>query len=355
MHNPDLSREKSLYHLLLTVVRRMNAPISPHKKEISEALKLLEVTKSNGEYFMTIDDPKKQRHSSISVSELKFYDTKNDPTIADKNLRSANQIALELFPELNPRGALQKNSKRFNYLDILFIFYSLSLLLFYLFDLQVYLGVSAALAFGFIPFWNLSSNLNPRVRWLGSLAFSFVCFFLFYSPSSGSWVELHLAIMLSLFLLVYSKKGPLRIFSLPILGALLALTVIFEDYQIAAFAIVFVAAEKFIEFVFRINKRAGLIIFGIIFTSTLALMFLELSTLNNPLITILLGAILFGYLLFIFGVGSSWGGFLRTILPALGALSIEGTNVVMYLSITLVLFYFAKLVSNVVDGKLDAS
>lgn len=355
MHNPDLSREKSLYHLLLTVVRRMNAPISPHKKEISEALKLLEVTKSNGEYFMTIDDPKKQRQTSIPVSELKFYDTKNDPTIADKNLQSANRIALELFPELNPRGALQKNSKRFNYLDMLFIFYSLSMLLFYLFDLQVYLGVPAALAFGFIPFWNLSSNLNPRVRWLGSLTFSFGCFILFYSPSSGSWVELHLAIMLSLFLLAYSKKGALRIFSLPILGALLALMVSFEDYQIVAFAIVFVAAEKFIEFMFRINKKIGLVIFCIIFTSTMALTFLELSTLNNPLITVLLGAILFGYLLFIFGVGSSWGGFLRTLLPTIGVLSLEGANAVIYLFITLVLFQCAKLVSKVVDRNLDES
>lgn len=355
MHNPDLSREKSLYHLLLTVVRRMNAPISPHKKEISEALKLLKVTKSNGEYFMTIDDPKKQRHTSIAVSELKFYDTKNDPAIADKNLRTANRIALELFPELNPRGAHQKNSKSFNFLDILLIFYSFSLLLFYLFDLQVYLGVPAALAFGFIPFWNLSSNLNPRVRWLGSLSFSFVCFILFYSPSSGSWVELHLAIMLSLFLLTYSKKGPLRILFLPILGALLALMLIFEDYQIAVFVIIFVVAEKLIEFIFGINKKTGLIIFGIIFTSTIALMFLELSTLTNSLTSVLPGAILFGYLLFIFGVGSSWGGFLRTILPSLGALSIEGINAVMYLLITLVLFHSAKLISNLVDRKLHVS
>lgn len=355
MRNPDLSREKSLYHLLLTVVRRMNAPISPHKKEISEALKLLEVTKSNGEYFITIDDPKKQRRTSIPVSELKFYDTKNDPTIASKNLQSANRIALELFPELASRGALQKNSKRFNYFDFLFIFYSLSMLLFYLFDSQVYLGVPAALAFGFIPFWNLSSNLNPRVRWLGSLVFSLVCFILFYSPSSRSWVELHLAIMLSLFLLAYSKKEALRIFSLSILGALLALMVSFDDYQIAAFAIVFVVAEKFIEFMFRINKKTGLVIFGIIFTSTMALMFLELSTLNNPLVTVLLGAILFGYLLFIFGVGSSWGGFLRTLLPSIGVLSLEGANAVMYLSITLVLFQCAKLASKVVDKNLDQS
>ena len=354
MHKPDLSREKSLYHLLLTVVRRMNAPISPHKKQISDALKLLEITKSDGEYLITIDDSLKQRHTSIPVSELKFYDTKNDPTIAKKNLKAANRIALELFPELNTNGTSNKNIKTFNYIDLLFIFYTLSILLVYTLDLQLLLGVPAALAFGFIPFWNLSSNLNPKVRWLSSLAFSLLCFTLFYSPSSESWVDIHLAIMPSLFFLNYCKRGPLRVFALPILASLLALMVFFEDYRIASLALVFVIVEKFVELLFRISKKLGLVVFLFIFILTISLMFRELATFNNLYVTLPLGIILFGYFLFIYGVGTSWGGFLRTILPSLGVLSLEGANALIYLSMSLVLFKCVKLISNQVDRKLDA-
>jgi|688.fasta_scaffold515715_1 hypothetical protein len=354
MHNPDLSREKSLYHLLLTVVRRMNAPISPHKKEISDALKLLTITKSDGAYHVVIDGLEKQRHTSVPVSDLKFYDTKNDATIAEKNLKAANRIALELFPELGAKGDLHKKSKKSNYIDLLFVFYSLSLMLYYTFDLQVLLGIPAAIAFAFIPFWNLSSNLNPKVRWLSSLTFMFLSFTLFYSPSSGSWVEINLAIMLSLFLLNYSRRGHFRPIALPILVALFVLMVFFEDHQIAFLAVVFVALEKFIELLFRISKKLGLVAFAFFFISTIALMITELIILNNPFLTVSLGAIMFGYFLFIYGVGTSWGGFLRTILPSLGVLSLEGLNVLIYLSISLVLFRCFKLISNQVDKKLGA-
>jgi hypothetical protein len=332
----------------------MNAPISPHKKEISDALKLLTITKSDGVYHLAIDDLEKQRHTSIPVSDFKFYDTKNDPTIADKNLKAANRIALELFPELAAKGGLHKKSKKFNYIDLLFVFYSLSLLLFYVFDLQVLLGIPAAIAFGFIPFWNLSSNLNPKVRWLSSLTFSFLSFNIFYSPSSGSWVDFNLAIIFGLFILTYSKRGPFRLIALPILVTLSALMVVFEDYQIALLALAFVVLEKSIELLFRISKKLGLVAFAFFFISTIALMITELIILNNPFLTVSLGAIMFGYFLFIYGVGTSWGGFLRTILPSLGVLSLEGLNVLIYLSISLVLFRCFKLISNQVDKKLGA-
>jgi len=352
MHNQDLSREKSLYHLLLTVVRRMNAPISPHKKEISDALKLLTITKSDGAYHVAIGDLEKQRHTSIPVSDLKFYDTKNDPTIAEKNLKVANRIALELFPELDAKGHLFKKSKKFNYIDLLFVFYSLSLMLYYTFDSQVLLGIPAAIAFAFIPFWNLSSNLNPKVRWLSSLTFMFLSFALFYSPSSGSWVEVNLAIMLSLFLLNYSRRGRFRPIALTVLVALVALMVFFEDHQIAVIALAFVALEKFIELLFRISKKLGLVAFAFFFVLSIALMITELASFNHQFVTVFLGPIIFGYFLFIYGVGTSWGGFLRTILPALGVLSLEGFNVLIYLTTSLVLFRCFRLISNQVDKKL---
>lgn len=355
MHSPDLSREKSLYHLLLTVVRRLNAPISPHKKQISDALKLLEITKSAGEYLITVDVAMKPRSTSIQVSDVKFYDTKNDPSIAERNLKVANQIALDLFPELNPRGAISKKDQQFNYTDLLFAFYSISLVLFYILDSQIFLGVPAAIAFGFIPFWNLSSNLNPRVRWLSSIVFSILCFILFYSSISGLWIEIHIAIMLSIFFLNYYNRRPLGLICLPIFTILLALMLFNQDYLIAILALTFVIIEKLIELLFRNSKKFGLATFGIIFVTMTALMFRELATFNNPYVSIFLGALTVGYFLFIYGVGVSWAGFLRTILPSLGALSLAGTNALLYFVGSLVVFTCFKMMSNQIDRKSDAT
>jgi hypothetical protein len=160
--------------------------------------------------------------------------------------------------------------------------------------------------------------------------------------------------MFSIFFLAYSQRGTLRIFALLILAILLVLMVFFEDYQIAALALAFVIVEKFVELVFRKSKKIGFIVFTFIFISTISLMLRELATFNSPYMTLPLGVILFGYFLFIYGVGTSWGGFLRTMLPSLGVLSLAGANVVFYLSITLVLFKCVKLISNQVDRKLDA-
>jgi hypothetical protein len=158
--------------------------------------------------------------------------------------------------------------------------------------------------------------------------------------------------MLSLFLLNYSQGGPFRLIVLLILATLVALMVVFEDYQIVALALAFVALEKFIELLFRISKKLGLVAFALFFVSTIALMIAELAPLNKPFFTLSLGAIMFGYFLFIYGVGTSWGGFLRTILPLLGVLSLEGLNMLIYLSTSIVLFRCFKLISNQVDKKM---
>lgn len=354
MHNPDLSREKSLYHLLLTVVRRLNAPITPHKKQISDALKLLVITKSDGEYLITINDTIKPRSTSINVSDVKFYDTKNDPSIAEKNLKTVNQIVINLFPELDAKSGASRNVKQFNYIDVLFAFYSLSLSLFYILDSQIFLGIPASIAFGFIPFWNLSSNLNPKVRWLGSLCFSTLCYAVFYSPISGSWIEIHIAIMFSLFILHYLSNRILGVFTFPVFIILIALVIFHQDYQTMILTITFVITEKFIEFLFGISKKFGLIAIVITLLALMALMLWELASSSNPYASMFLGILIFGYFQFIYGVGTSWGGSLRTILPSLGALSLEGMNTLIYLASSLFLFTCFKVISIQIDRKFDA-
>ena len=354
MHNPDLSREKSLYHLLLTVVRRMNAPITPHKKQISDALKLLEINKSDGEYVITINDAIKSRSTSIKVSDVKFYDTKNDPTIAEKNLIKATQVVIELFPELNAKSRAGRNVRQFNYIDVLFAFYSLSLSLFYVFDSRIFLGIPASIAFGFIPFWNLSSNLNPKVRWLSSLSFSILCYFAFYSPISGSWIAIQIAIMFSLFILHYQKNRLLSVFTFPVFMVLIALIMFHQDYQIMILTVTFVLTEKIIEFLFGRSKMIGLIAIMILLMALMGLMLWELASFTNPYASMFLGILIFGYFQFIYGVGTSWGGSLRTFLPLLAALSLQGMNTIIYLAMSFVLLTCFKVISIQIDRKFDA-
>jgi hypothetical protein len=118
--------------------------------------------------------------------------------------------------------------------------------------------------------------------------------------------------------------------------------------------ITFVITEKFIEFLFGISKKFGLIAIVIILMALMALMLWELASSSNPYASMFLGILIFGYFQFIYGVGTSWGGSLRTILPSLGALSLEGMNTLIYLASSLFLFTCFKVISNQIDRKFDA-
>lgn len=99
MSKKDTSREESLYHLLLVLARIHNANPATKKHGVSEALRSLKVEKSDTSYSVEIEFQHTKRSASRPVTEFKFYDTKSDPTVSERNKDNALILLKELLPE----------------------------------------------------------------------------------------------------------------------------------------------------------------------------------------------------------------------------------------------------------------
>ena len=190
MPNQDFSRQKSLFHLLLTCARRMNMNPSVHKVEISKSLKTIEVNKDSEHYSISVIHRGTLRSVQVPVSNFKFYNTQNDSNIGKQNQGNAIDILQTLYPELG-QNRLQSQLKTNKILNTEILNY-IAIVLIFVVNLQN-LSVSKisliGLVFLFIPFWQIASNSNYASRLLGGIIFLSVSLvFMNESTTKSFWL-----------------------------------------------------------------------------------------------------------------------------------------------------------------------
>jgi hypothetical protein len=350
MSEPDKSREKSLYHLLLTVIRKLNAPTRPQKKEISNQLKTLTVVKGEGKFKISIENGQIVKQVEILVSDVKFYDTKNDPNVGKKNLQKAHEIALELFPALALDRNPKKKNKQIEKSDIIFIAYVLGLITFSFSQEKIIVAILVGISVSFTPFWNLASNFNVISRWLGSLTFLIAYIFVSYKDSElNNSAELLIGINLACYFLSYTrfnteKKWPmyLIIFSF--------FPLLFNEYFfISAFAITFFMVEIFLRKFFRRGKIFGFYIFTIFILGLFLFLLYEIFETNSASIFTISQILAFLPLFYSYLVGASQSGSIRLATPIFATLCMFPSKSIIYLVMGFFLFFVFRRISNFID------
>ena len=351
MSDTDKSREKSLYHLLLTVMRQLNAPPSSQKKQISEILKTLEVVKEDGKFKISIIENQNRKVVQILVSDVKFYDTKNDPGIAENNLKVARNIATEFFPTLVGKKGFKKKIHPIENLDYVFIIHCLSTI-FFSFDVVAgnALGTIAAISLCFIPFWNLCSNFNVVTRWLVSISYS-VLYLIFINNLSISvnFIEILIGINIASSFLYYLSNGAQKKWTFPLLAVSIGSIIINVFYPITLYIVMFLTLEKFLITVFKISKIYGMYLYLILIMGLILYLsheIISIDTLNIYKFSHFFVFLLLSYFCLV-GVGQN--GAIRLANPAFATLCLTSTKSILFLAMGVFLFFAFQIFSRLLD------
>lgn len=350
MSEPDKSREKSLYHLLLTVVRKLNAPVRSQKTEISNQLKTLTVVKDDGKFKVSIEDGQIVKQVEILVSDVKFYDTKNDPNVAKKNLQKAHEIALELFPALAFDRKHTKNNAQIEKIDLIFIVYALGIVLLSFSHDKTVTALLVAISAAFIPFWNLASNLHAFSRWLGSLTF-LVTFVIASHKDSGqnSLAESLIGITLAGYILTYrevksQKRWPGILMAFPLVSLLYN-----AYYTILIITVASLVLEIILRKIFRRSKLLGFYVFSTLFSALFFYFLFEVFQTKYAGIIMISQVLTFFPLFYSYLVGVSSSGSIRLVIPIFATLCISPPKSLIYLVIGMLLFFIFRRISSTID------
>jgi hypothetical protein len=351
MSETDKSREKSLYHLLLTVMRQLNAPPSSQKKQISEMLKTLEVVKDDGKFKISIIENQNRKVVEILVSDVKFYDTKNDPNIAGNNLKVARGIAIEFFPTLVAEKKFKKKIHRIENLDYVFIIFCLSMI-FFSFDVVAGYasGTLAAISLCFIPFWNLCSNFNVITRWLVSISFS-VLYLIFIDSRSTpvNLIQILLGINIASYFLYYSSNGGQKKWTFPLLAFSIGSIIINGFYPIPLYVVMFLTLEKILVIVFKISKLYGMYLYIILITGLILFLSHEIISTNTLNIFKFSQFFVFLLLSYFCLVGVGQNGAIRLANPAFATLCLTSAKSILFLVMGIFLFFAFQIFSRLLD------
>jgi hypothetical protein len=352
MSETDRSRERALYHLLLTVIRKLNAPISPEKKLISNELKTLQVIKEEGKFKIFLGEGQNLRKVEILVSDVKFYDTKNDPTIAKKNLQIATEIATKLLPSLNQERYVTKKRKEFQTLDSIFIAYFLGIVYFSFSDGKNASTYLVSIFLCFIPFWNFSSNFHILSRWLGSLVYSATYVLYFHNQEEPDrTIIIFLGLSLASYLLKYLTNGPRRKWP-TFLMVIAFVSLAFNDfYSIIFFTCLFLLLEKILVLVFKRNKHYGLSLYFVLSLGLVLFVVVEFLGINSLNVYKLLQAVIIILLSYSYLVGATQMGAIRLAIPALATLLIAPQKSFLFIITGVGILTIFKVFSRILDRR----
>jgi hypothetical protein len=352
MSETDRSRERALYHLLLTVIRKLNAPISPEKKLISNELKTLQVIKEEGKFKIFLGEGQNLRKVEILVSDVKFYDTKNDPTIAKKNLQVATEIATKLLPSLNQERYVPKKRKEFQTLDIVFVANFLGVVYFSFSDGKIASIYLVSMFLCFIPFWNFSSNFHILSRWLGSLIYSATYVLYFHNQEAPDrTITIFLGLSLASYVLKYVANETRRKWP-SILMVIAFASLAFNDlYSILYVTCVFLLLEKLLVFVFKRNQHYGLSLYFVLLLGLALFVVIELLGINSLNVYKLLQLVIIILLSYSYLVGATQMGAIRLAIPALAALFLAPQKSFLFIITGLGILTSFKVFSRILDKR----